>query len=159
MVDELASRGHETVTEPGRRIVAEERECGGTALPWLDAEAFLRKAMDLARSDLVELDGSGRWAFCDRGLIDAAAGLAHLTGTPISALLDAERTYHQKVFLAPPWPEIYVNDEERRHPLSEAVLEYERLLHVYPSVGYEVVLLPLTDVRSRADFVLQHLGQ
>lgn len=159
LVNEMSNRGYEIVEEPGRRIIAEERQRGGNALPWKDVEAYLRRAIDLARNDIAELSGTSRWAFCDRGLVDAAAGLAHITGEPISTHLGSEWTYHRKVFLAPPWPEIYVNDEERRHPLFEAVQEYERLLGVYPSVGYEVVILPKTDVRTRADFVLRHLGE
>ncbi len=159
LVEELSNRGYEVVEEPGRRIIAEERRDGGIALPWKDPEAFLRRAIELAQYDITQLSGSGRWAFCDRGLVDSAAGLAHLTGEPISTHLGSELTYHRKVFLTPPWPEIYVNDEDRQHPLSDAVQEYERLLEVYPSVGYELVIVPKTDVRTRADFVLRHLGE
>ena len=74
-------------------------------------------------------------------------------------MLDPSHRYHQRVFLTPPWPEIYVLDEERRHGLDTAIAEYEHLLGVYRSLGYEVSLLPKVDVRTRADFVLQTLGQ
>lgn len=37
----LERRGHPVVPEPGRRIVEEERQRGGTALPWTDAAALL----------------------------------------------------------------------------------------------------------------------
>ena len=43
-----------------------------------------------------------------------------------SLVLEALR-YHRRVFIAPPWPEIYVNDPERRHGFDDAVLEHDRL--------------------------------
>ena len=62
------------------------------------------------------------------------------------------------MFLTPPWPEIYVNDPERRHGFEEAVAEYERLTAAYPEIGYELVILPKTDVETRADFLLRRLA-
>jgi predicted ATPase len=97
--------------------------------------------------------------FFDRGLIDAAAGLQYLTGEPVLAALGQSHRYHRRVFLTPPWPEIYVTDSERRHGLNAAVFEYQRLLDVYPSLGYEVTILPKVSVHGRADFVLHALAE
>ncbi len=96
--------------------------------------------------------------FFDRGLIDAAAALQHLTGEPVLAALGVSHRYHRRVFLAPPWPEIYVTDPERRHGLDVANAEYSRLLEVYPALGYEVSVLPKVGVTERADFVTDTLG-
>jgi predicted ATPase len=70
LIDEMSKRGYEIVKEPGRRIIAEERQEGGNALPWKDVAAFLRRAVDLARTDIAELSVKSRWVFCDRGLVD-----------------------------------------------------------------------------------------
>jgi AAA domain len=80
-----------------------------------------------------------------------AAALQHLTGEP--ALAPLARS-HRRVFLAPPWPEIYATDAERRHGFDAAVAEYQRLLEIYPSLGYEPVLLPKAGTADRAEFVL-----
>jgi predicted ATPase len=108
------------------------------------------------RASTTALDG---WVFFDRGLIDAAAGLQHLTGEPVLAALGQSHRYHRGVFLTPPWPEIYVTDSERRHGLNAAVSEYQRLLDVYPSLGYEVTILPKVSVQERADSVLRALAE
>jgi predicted ATPase len=92
-------------------------------------------------------------------LIDAAAALQHLTGEPVLTTIGQAHRYHHRVFLAPPWPEIYVTDPERRHSFDAAVAEYERLLDVYPSLGYEVTVLPKVSVPERADFVLKTLAE
>ncbi|WP_342236107.1 AAA family ATPase, partial [Inquilinus sp. OTU3971] len=49
LLAELGRRGHEVVEEPGRRIVKQERETGGRALPWVDGTAFARRGR--ARAD------------------------------------------------------------------------------------------------------------
>ena len=95
--------------------------------------------------------------FFDRGLIDAAAELQHLTGEPTLQPLRQLHRYHWRVFLAPPWREIYVTDPERRHGFDAALAEYLRLLKAYPSLGYEVFVLPKVGIVERADFVLSTL--
>lgn len=98
------------------------------------------------------------WTFFDRGLVDAAAALEHLTGEPILAALGQTHRYHMRVFLTPPWPEIYVTDDDRRHDLVDAIAEYERLCHSYDSLGYATVILPKVCDADRADMVLELLG-
>jgi predicted ATPase len=157
LLAELYRRGHAVVEEPGRRIVKQELESGGKALPWVDAVAFLRRAIDMALADREAAGLLDGWVFFDRGLIDAAAGLQYLTSEPALQTLGAVHRYHRRIFLAPPWPEIYTTDGERRHDLDAARSEYARLLEAYPLLGYEVSLLPKTGVAERAEFVLNML--
>lgn len=159
LLGELGRRGHAIVEEPGRRIVAAELAAGGTALPWLDLEAFLRRAIDLSLADLNRAQATPGIVFFDRGLFDAASGLAAMTGEPILSRLDVASRFARKVFLTPPWPQIYVRDSERQHGLDEAMAEYERLLRDYPAHGFEVIVLPRVSVAQRADFVLAELGR
>jgi predicted ATPase len=116
---------------------------------------LLCRAIVIALADRASAGTLNGWVFFDRGLIDAVAGLQHLTGEPVLAELCKSHRYHQRVFLTPPWPEIYVTDQERRHGLDAAIAEYSRLLEVYPSLGYEVSVLPKIAVADRADFVLR----
>src|SRR5215470_4005943 len=82
LLTELGRRGYITVEEPGRRIVKEELVGDGFALPWVNGTAFARRAIALALADRAAVKGNGGWVFFDRGLIDAAADLQHLTGEP-----------------------------------------------------------------------------
>lgn len=100
----------------------------------------------------------GRWVFFDRGLIDAASALQAVTGEEVLEPLARAFRYHERVFMVPPWPEIYRTDGERKHGLEEAIAEFERLAETYPALGYEVHMLPKTGVRERADFILAALG-
>jgi len=145
------------VEEPGRRIVKHELQTGGSALPWIDAVAFARRAIEMALADRAAAQIRSGWVFFDRGLIDAASMLENVTGEPVLGSLGSSHRYHRRVFMAPPWPEIYVTDAERQHGFETALLEYHRLQNVFPALGYEVVTLPKAAVSARADFVLSTL--
>lgn len=154
----LAGRGFVTVEEPGRRIVMEELRTGGSALPWIDAAAFARRAIATALADRAAARDARPPVFFDRGLVDAASALEAITGEPVLRPLGEAHRYHARVFLTPPWPELYAPDAERRHGLEAAVAEYERLIRDYPALGYEVDILPKVAVEARADYVLARLG-
>ena len=158
LLAELARRGFAVIDEPGRRIVAEELARGGNALPWVDRIAFARRAIEVSLTDRASAETDARWVFFDRGLIDAAAALEHLTGEPVVQSLGQVHRYNKRLFLAPPWPEIYETDLERRNTLDAALAEYSRLLHTYPALGYEVSILPKIGVAERADFILARLA-
>lgn len=83
LLTELAARGYAVVEEPGRRIVSQELKGDGAALPWVDMAAFARRAIEMAMADHAAAREQAGWTFFDRGLIDAATALQHLTGEPV----------------------------------------------------------------------------
>lgn len=158
LLNELRARGQHVVEEPGRRIVKQALEHGGDALPWIDGAAFARRAIQMSLSDREAAQNLQGWVFFDRGLVDAASALEELTGERVLQDLGARHRYHGKLFLAPPWREIYVADAERPHGFEAGLAEFERLERAYPLLGYEVIMLPQTTVSARADFVLAALS-
>lgn len=157
LLAELSRRGFSVIEEPGRRIVVEEQATGGTALPWLDLEAFLQKAVEMSQDDLRHASRNDGYVFFDRGLFDALSALAEITGERSLLAEAAYPRFGKTVFLTPPWPEIYRNDAERHHGFDAALAEYERLMQDYPAMGYNVVELPRITVQDRADFMLETL--
>ena len=158
MLAELARRGYATVEEPGRRIIRAQLAGRGVALPWKDMSGFARRLIEVAADDLKHSAQLKGWVFFDRGLIDAAAALCAADVLPIETLLPPKSPYQTKVFIAPPWLEIFRSDPERRHGFVEAVEEYERLMQVYPAYGHQLVELPKVSVGGRADFVVANLA-
>ncbi|MGH1480087.1 MAG: AAA family ATPase [Geminicoccales bacterium] len=153
-LEALKQHGHRVVEEPGRRIVASELANDGSALPWLDPAAFARQAIRLSLADRERAARHSGLVFFDRGLIDAASALQELTNKPFLDRLARRHPYHQNVFITPPWPEIYVRDRERRHDFADTLEEYDRLCRVYPSLGYDIHILPKTRVAERVDLIL-----
>ena len=87
-----------------------------------------------------------------RGMVNRLVLAA--TGQPDLAAMAQRYRYHRRAFLVPPWPDIHVTDDARRHGLDEAIAEYDRLVGTYPALGYDVVVLPKVGVAERADIVL-----
>ena len=111
----------------------------------------------MALADWEDASRTPGWVFFDRGAIDAASALQHVTGEPALDRI-APHHYHRRVFFTPPWPEIYATDGQRQHDLQDAIIEYDRLLIDYPRLGYEVIILPKVAVSERADLILDTLG-
>lgn len=112
----LAERGHRTFTEPGREIVKAELASGGEALPWTNPGRFAERCIAHAIVQLRASEGTAL-AFFDRSIIDAVSALEHMNLTvPDSAKRALEnRPYAPRVFMTPPWPELFATDAERRH--------------------------------------------
>lgn len=157
LLDELAQRGFATVAEPGRRIIEEELAGGRHALPWVDMSAFLRRVVDMSLHDIASLETANRIVFFDRGIGDAIAALEHI-GEPVPrAAVVALQKFDTTAFLAPPWEEIFSNDEARRHSFADAREESDRLARFYPRYGFRVETVPKTTVAARAAFLLDRL--
>lgn len=156
----LAERGIATAEEPGRRVVREALSSGGDALPWQAPERFAERVTDLAIADHDAALARGGLTLFDRSLIDAEAWYWR-TGRALPAALAtalARGRYDRVVFMAPPWPELFATDAERRHGFDEAVAEYDALLQAYAARGHDCVLLPRVAVAERVAFVLAGLG-
>ncbi|MEH0929134.1 AAA family ATPase [Micromonospora sp. CPCC 205558] len=79
-----------------------------------------------------------------------------LLGWPVPDHLAAaarQFRYHRRVFVAPPWPQIYTNDSERNQDFTEAVRTHDAMVTAYTQLGYELSALPLGDVATRRAFV------
>ena len=139
-------------------MVREELASGGGALPWANGIAFARRITALAKQDYDAARTLPGPVFFDRGVIDAAVALDHMTEEQVLADLAARYRYASPVFLAPPWPELFANDTERRHDFASAVAEYDRLAAAYPALGYDVTLLPKISVAERLAFILERVG-
>lgn len=66
--------------------------------------------------------------------------------------------YNERIFLLPPWREIYENDDERKQNFEEVVRTYDAMKLVYDKLGYQIVEVPLISVDKRADFILDCLN-
>jgi predicted ATPase len=156
----LSRRGFSTMPEGGRAIIQDQVAIGGPALPWTDRSAFaeLMLGWDMrSYREALELAGP---VFFDRAIPDVPSYL-RLCGIPFPQhVMKAAQTYryHPRVFIAPPWERIFIQDSERRQDFAEARATYEALMEVYTSLGYELVILPLVSAEERARLVIGTLG-
>jgi predicted ATPase len=159
LIEELRARGERVVEETHRRVIREEMARGGTALPWLDQTAYLARA---AREDIAIFEAMAdveERVFFDRGIIDSLP--APQDGEPPAWLAQAAQRlrYNRRVFVPPPWAEIYRKDAERRQTFDECQVGHTVILESLQRLGYSPVEVPPGPVEARADFVLRHIGQ
>ena len=62
--------------------------------------------------------------------------------------------FHPMVVFVSPWPQIYVQDDERRHSFETALADHDRLRRDYLRLGFELLTPPRGAVAERADWVL-----
>jgi predicted ATPase len=160
LIDALGHAGFATTTEAGRAIIRDQLEIGGPAThqtdPALFAELMLAFDMQSYRKALKEPGP----VFFDRGITELAGYHRMMSlPTPAHFRTAAERfRYNPKVFVAPPWPEIFANDSERKQSLGEAVRTHDAAVRIYAEFGYTIVPLPKTTVEERLRFVLADTG-
>ncbi len=158
LLAELAARGYHVCEEPGRQVVREQLRVGGDGLPW--ANSFKFAELCISRAMYFHSQAAQRNAptFFDRSLIDNIAGFVRLQ-LPMPAYFTAALQhfrYARRVFMTPPWVEIFAQDEERRHSFADAEAEFAGLQTVYPANGYDIVMIPKLSVQQRATFVIEH---
>ena len=153
LIDALAAQGFATIPEPGRRILQLANGPDDPLLPWNDPESFANAALNMARRDLAAIKDSQNPVFFDRGLFDAAVALFRTTGKPVAQSLAPGFPYAAPVFLAPPWPELFRTDCDRRHDFNAARAEFDALSAALSDIETQVLTLPKASLQDRLTFV------
>ena len=160
LLQEMALRGYPVYPEPGRQIVKEQLSIGGDGLPWDDKLKFTELCVSRAMFFYNTARPTDKPALFDRSMLDNIAGFGRL-GLPVPPYMTEalqRYRYAKRVFMVPPWKELFATDAERQHAFEAAEAEFESLLKAYPANGYEVVLIPKGTLSERASFLEQQLG-
>ncbi len=160
LIDALAARGICRMPEAGREIIRDQLEIGGEALPWSDRRAFAELMLSWAIRSYRDALRVSKPVVFDRGVPDVL-GYLRLSGLPIPS--HAARAaqifrYHHRVFIAPPWPEIFTQDRERKQSFDEARATHAAMIETYSKLDYELIPLPLVSVEERVRFLLAVIG-
>lgn len=155
LIEALERRGWARSAEAGRAIIRHQMAIGGDALPWADRALYAELMLSWELRSYDDALARGTPVIMDRGVPDVI-GYLRLCGLPVPEhVLQAVRRcrYHRRVFIAPPWPEIFEQDSERRQRLDDATRTFEMMREVYDSLGHDLVELPRTSVEERVGFV------
>jgi len=167
LLEALAESGEICHRESSRVLIREQLARAGRLVPWGDLPAFaqecsrrmLAQIADSRRTD-AQLTGNVQHGRCffDRGLPDLIGYLSHGGHGVPDAWRVASRAYSSVVFFAPPWREIFVNDDERPQSFAEAQALSAHIRRAYLDCGFRLVDLVKSSVADRLRQVRRHLG-
>jgi predicted ATPase len=157
LIEELAKHNFTCHPEVSREIIAAQFKIDGDITPWRDLNAFsnlvISKRADQFKSAKNDLE------FFDRSIIDSLAYLLK-DNLPISKEWDAlakKHKYHKRVFITPPWEEIYQRDAERMEDFKTATNIHKYMVKAYELYGYEIIILPKVKLSKRVKYLLDHI--
>ena len=154
----LNTRGHAIVRETARSIIHERRARGLSPRP-----TPLEFARAVLRGDIEQYNrqpARSIYVFFDRSILDALCMIeqvAPLRKEELDKFL-SRYPFHRRVFVLPPWEDIYEMDEERDQTFAESVRVHHTIDAWYRRCGYEVVEVPKVRVAERCECVLETLG-
>lgn len=161
VINRLKALNYQCAPEVGRKVIQQQVEIQGTALPWVDKVAFRD---EMVREDINNYHAYGACqqpVFFDRSIIDCY-GYSMLEKLTVSDELTNcchELTYWQNVFIFPPWKSIFSNDAERKQDFDLAVATYEEMVKAYTTFGYSLIEVPQKSVNERVQFILTKIKQ
>lgn len=130
----------------------EQLECNGKILPSVDRTAFMEAVLARSIQDYETAQSLKAPVFFDRGIPEWLRFLS--TGAKPNLIAATQCRYASTVFLAEPWPEIYVCDGERTASFERAAQSYEPTLAAYVEAGYSACVIPKVSVQERVAFML-----
>ena len=160
IIDGLLQNGHCCYPEISREVTLEAKKQGIDQLflenPLLFSEMLLdgrKKQFTNASNEPHEI------VFLDRGIPDVLAYM-HFIGDSYPESFDTACKTHiyTKIFILPPWKEIYTSDEARYENYEQAQLIYKHLVETYQNYGYKLIEVPKDSVENRVSFILNNLN-
>jgi len=155
----LQARGYTIVGDSARTIIHDRLQRGLSPRP--NAPEFTHETLRMDIENFVHHTATPGHVFFDRSVLDSLCSLHHITPLNERELNTWLSTYQYfpKVFLLPPWKEIYVNDAERDHTFEHAEWVNSITQEWYRRLDrYQLIEVPKVSVDERCTFVLQALA-
>ncbi|MXP10845.1 AAA family ATPase [Pseudoblastomonas halimionae] len=154
LLETLAARGMAVEREVARSIL---QAPGGMEMRARRPQDFARAMLEAESAAYARAAMNCGATLFDRGFPDIA-GFLKVEGLPVIDAVERacrDRRYTGPIFRAPPWREIYWQDEERIQDWDGAVASDAAICAAWRMYGYELIDLPLASADERADFVLR----
>ena len=157
LLEALVSRGYDCIPETARQIIKDRLSKGLSPRP--DAKTFAHEIFNKDWTNFISNSDVSSLLFFDRSFIDSACMLFDSDVNSYDKIKDTfeSHRYNSKVFITPPWKEIFHNDTERDQSFEQSIEVYKRLDKWYREHGYDIVMLPKDTIENRVNFVLKHI--
>lgn len=156
LIEALRARGQLCVDECIRKIIRQQVKIGGEGLHWKNQRIFRELILSWSIEAFENVSEHERPVFFDRGIPEL---LNYGDAAPEHIRRAAELfRYNCKVFIAPPWKEIYCTDIERVEDFDHAIEVHCATVDAYLKCDYSLIELPCVPADIRAQFVLNEIS-
>lgn len=154
----LASKGYAYVPETAREIIKQRLSQGLPPRP--DPATFAQQMFFKDFDNYISNSNTTSLLFFDRSFIDSANLLYNSDPDTYNKIKNTHlvNRYNQKVFITPPWKEIYCNDTERDQTVEQSIEVYNRIFSWYAEHKYDTIIIPKDTIENRANFILDHVS-
>jgi len=159
IINKLSELGYKCHKEVSREIIYNQLQIDGSITPWQNLFKFSEIVIN-ERLKQFKL-ANNKIEFYDRGIIDS---FAYLLKDKIDVEEDwikiaKEYKYYKKIFITPPWEEIYHTDRERKEDFISATKIHSYLIEAYEAFSYEQIIIPKTTIQERINFILNEIEE
>jgi predicted ATPase len=160
LIESLTTKGYACLPEISREIITKAQKEGIDQLFLEQPLLFSEMLLEGRKNQFLEaLNHTDNVVFIDRGLPDVLAYMHYIGDTyPTSFTEACEAHQYTKVFMLPPWEEIYVSDKERYESYAQALEIHEHLVQTYVNFGYSIIEVPKDTVEKRTAFILNQIS-
>jgi predicted ATPase len=158
LLESLESKGYSYIPETARQIIRERLSKGLSPRP--DPKTFAREIFEKDWINFITNSRLSSLLFFDRSFVDSAGLIFKSDTVGYNKIKDTylKNRYNNKVFITPPWREIYRNDNERDQSFEEAIEVYDWVDKWYRQHDYDVVTLPKDTIENRVKFILSQIA-
>lgn len=160
LLSALKNKGFLVVPEDARRIIKEQMQINGESLPWKNKTLYAELMFEASLNTYQKIvnETYAKTVFFDRGILDTIC-YRNMENMPVSEELNKlvnSQPYNRKVFILPPWEDIYQTDNERKQTWKEAVYTFDKMKQTYLEYGYDAIEVPKKSIEHRCEFVISH---
>lgn len=159
LLEFLKEKGHVCYPEISREIIINAQKQGIAQLFLENSLLFSELLLEGRKKQFLQASKEkSNLVFLDRGMPDVLAYMHYIGDAYPSSFIKACDTYkYSKVFILPPWQEIYKSDNERYESFEQSNLIYNHLVETYKKFGYNLIHVPKDTVENRVKFIYSYL--
>jgi len=160
IIDRLMEMGYACFPEISREIISHAKKQGIEQLFLENPLLFSEMLLEGRKKQFLEAKAhDNHLIFLDRGLPDVLAYMHYIGDQyPTGFKKLCQEHIYTKVFIFPPWEEIYTSDAERYENYEQSKLIYDHLMETYKFFGYEVIEVPKICPENRILFILEEIS-
>ncbi len=160
ILNELISRGFDCMPEISREVTLKAQQKGIDQLFLTEPLLFSDLLLKGREKQFLDANKSKEsFVFFDRGIPDVHAYLEFFnTDYPTYFIEKSRKHLYTKVFMLPPWEDIYTSDNERYESFEQAIKIHHHLKKTYQQIGYKISIVPFGTIQERTNYILDAIN-